>query len=444
MIRHLEYIRERHFPVRTVRLVFMHLAAAAVAAGCQPAENADFPTPSPPEPSPVIEIPSPMPQSTEPVEAGYVRIWLDWTPEEMDGLNEVIRDFQSRYPEVRFAVAYHPTAQLEQDFRDAMQEGTGPTIIFGPSRWGPPFLEEGWIVDIQPLIDAELERIISPVAWTQGRQHRIAYGLPIELQGNLLYRNASLVEDEALTIDEFIDKAQELRRERLILTVLDYGLMYSGAQLSACGASLFDELGEFNFAGSGGECWLNLLKKLGRAGQIKFNVDEDRANFIAGQGAWLVGDSEQLDDLEGQLGRENLDVDSWPIYEETERALSGFVWSENAYLVSGETPLDQEVSWAFMRFLLTAEAQQTLSDSNGAGHLPVVNNIEVSDPLRAKALATLLRGTPLPLHEEFPLLAGPLERAIDAVAIQGADTKFSLAVAMDRIINAIEKAAQGS
>jgi maltose-binding protein MalE len=56
----------------------------------------------------------------------------------------------------------------------------------------------------------------------------------------------------------------------------------------------------------------------------------------------------------------------------------------------------------------------------------------------------LLRGTPLPLHEEFPLLAGPLERAIDAVAIQGADTKFSLAVAMDRIINAIEKAAQGS
>ena len=91
-----------------------------------PTEMPDKFTPS--TASTPTQIAEPTPAST-----GEIIIWLDWTPEEMEALREIIQSFSREYPTVDFSLSYYPTDELLSAFEEASRAGTPPTIIFGPS-----------------------------------------------------------------------------------------------------------------------------------------------------------------------------------------------------------------------------------------------------------------------------------------------------------------------
>jgi ABC-type glycerol-3-phosphate transport system substrate-binding protein len=139
------------------------------------------------------------------------------------------------------------------------------------------------------------------------------------------------------------------------------------------------------------------------------------------------------------VGEELLAIDPWPVSSETDSPLRGYVWTENAYLRPTQAASDMEASWAFVRFLLSPEAQLLLADPTRAGHLPALARLELQDPFQVRAEQALTAGVGLPLIPDLDLYTGPIEGAVRSVAIQGANPELALTVAVSKIEQALAK-----
>jgi maltose-binding protein MalE len=364
---------------------------------------------------------------------GMVRIWLDWDERELTGLRELIASFTERYPEVTFAVSFYPETELLSTFRAADGEEGAPTVLFAPSDWGPVLWQDGLVLDLTSRVDAELETTVHPLAWKEAIYQGVVLGLPIEMKGIVLFRNRALVNEAAASVSAWVDMAQQLKNGKIVGAGLDYGFMFSVSQLTACGGWLFNEQGVLAIDSPAAICWLNLLRTLHETGRVTFNTDDDLELFETGQSAWLIEGTWNVERLTQAIGSENLAVDPWPVYSPMGRRLSGFVWTENVYLMPASSPADLEASWAFMRYLLTPEAQLIMSDPYNGARLPALAALELDDPLQAQMVAALSQGSPWPLQTELKLIVEPIEGAVRSATIQGAEPEFAIELALLKI-----------
>jgi maltose-binding protein MalE len=364
---------------------------------------------------------------------GTVRIWLDWDVRELNGLRQLIASFTERYPEVTFAVSYYPEMELLSAFRTADEQAGAPSILFAPSDWGPALWQDNLVLDLTSRVDAELETTVHPLAWGEAIYQGAVIGLPIEMKGVVLFRNRALVNEAAATVSAWLEMAQQLKNGQIIGAGLDYGFMFSVSQLAACGGWLFDEEGVLAIDSPAALCWLNLMRTLRVTGRVTFNTDDDLELFETGQSAWLIEGTWNIERLTQAIGADDLAVDPWPLYRPTGRRLSGFVWTENAYLMPASSPADLEASWAFMRYLLTPEAQLILSEPHNGGRLPALAALELDDPLQAQMAAALSLGSPWPLRTDLDLFIEPIEGAIRSTTTQGAEPEFAIELALLKI-----------
>lgn len=413
----------------TIAVLFLIISAGCSTDESSPPQPTTTTQTSVAEPSPTISEQPTSPSSI----GGEVVIWLDWTPAEMEGLAEAIQAFRIRHPDIIFSISYRPGRSLYDDFLLAADTSEKPTILLGPSTWGPTLMENDLIMDLSNYVDLELERSILPLAWSQTGEERAVLGVPVELQGMVLYRNASLIAKRVRDVDEFIYQANELRDLTGMIMPLDFGFFNSTAYLAACGGSLFTPTGALSISSEAGHCWMELLNEMSRAGRVVFNEDIDRIMFEKGESGWFIAESDMLSQLSRSLGAENLAVDRWPVYMRSNRSLAGFAWTENAYLVQSSSNVDLEASWGFMRFLLTPEAQEILSRPDGAAHLPVIYSVQISNRLKSETLSAVQSGIPLPLRRDLDDFIRPIENAIEDFVVQGADLLISIDVALMKI-----------
>jgi maltose-binding protein MalE len=417
-----------------VRRTAIGFLVFVIAAGCSTDATGPPPPPAPAQtpagdPSPAVDE-----QLTPtPGIGGDVVIWLDWTPNEMGGLAEAIQAFRTRHPDINFSIGYRPGRSLYDDFVEAGDTSEKPTILLGPSPWGPTLMEDGLIMDLSDYVDSELQRSILPLAWSQTGDRRTILAVPIELHGMVLYRNTGLISERVRDVDGFIRRANEQRDLTGMIMPLDFGFFNSAAYFAACNGSLFNPEGDLSISTEAGFCWMELLNEMSRAGRVVFNEGVDRSMFEEGKSGWFIAESDMLSQLSTSLGAEHLAVDRWPVYTKSNRSLAGFVWTENAYLVSGSSNVDLEASWGFMRFLLTPEAQEILSNPDGAAHLPVIFNVHISDRLKSEALSAVQSGIPRPLRSDLDKYIQPIENAIEDFVVMGADLQISIDVALMKI-----------
>jgi ABC-type glycerol-3-phosphate transport system substrate-binding protein len=213
----------------------------------------------------------------------------------------------------------------------------------------------------------------------------------------------------------------------------DLDLDISLPMMAACGEDIFNLRGELMVFDQGGECWLDLLSRLGDLGTVVFSSDEELKSFKSGQTAWVIASTALRDDLIEAIGVTNLKVDPWPLYESEGFPLRGFTWSENAYLVAGSTESDLEASWKFIQFLFGNEGQEILSDPGGAAHIPTTSVTEPPDSLMLESSSMLRAGIPIPLKSNLDIVREPILSAIQAVVMQGADPNFALRMAEERL-----------
>ena len=418
-----------------VRARFGLILLTALLTACSAGTPAATATPepllptSPPNPTSVVTLAAPPPDALR----GTVSIWLSWGPEGVRSLNELIRSFQSRHPEVDFAVGYVPPDELRTTLEQAYSEGELPSLFLAPSIWAPELLAAGMILDLSDQAVDQLKPTVHSLAWSQVAYRGKLVGLPIRMHGDVLYRNRELASVPVATVEGLVETARAFRGTSAVAINLDYRYSTIVPFALACGGLLVQVGAAPDLQGETGPCWLSLLQELGRAGPVIFNSDLDREAFQAGESGWLIESSELYESFAKILGEGKVAVDPWPLYEGTGQPLAGYVWTENLYFRVRQEPTDLEAAWAFAAFLLSAESQLTLSNPTGAGNLPVH---AASFPLvgaLGQIRQALLGGTPRPLDAPEPQYVEILQRAARAVSIQGTAVDIALRKAIEEL-----------
>ncbi len=429
--------REAGLSLRRTRSVGIVVSALAVV-GCvrQPVS----PTP-PPAPAGTTPIASPTEPQLSPVAPlasdlrGEVSIWVDWGPAATATLSDWVDKFRAQHPAVSVSLTYYRPGDLRSAFDEAVQTGTQPTILIGPSSWGPSLVNKKTLVDIGPRVMSELIDRMQPLAWSQSSYAGTVAGLPLNLEGVVLYRNRALAPEPVPDFEAWLKSARAISDKFPKDPVLDLGFQFSGSQLAACGGTLLRAGGGIGFDETTGVCWLGLLARFRDAGPLTFNSTAARKTFAAGHSPWLVGLTADVTSLRESIGRDKLVIDPWPIYPPTGKRLAGFVWTENAYMIAGARPQDQDAAWALLVSLLAPEAQARFAAADGAGWLPVLQSVEPGDELLGQALAQLTAGVAMPLAADLTVYSVPLGRAVWSVAGQGADPAVALKRATELIHN---------
>jgi maltose-binding protein MalE len=431
---------------REARWVAACVLLAALAVGCGPQGTALLGTPTTTLPLPTLVPATAVPSDTPaPVSSlrGSVSIWTAWEVGNVAALSGLLEEFQQQHPRVQVRLSYYRPDELLDAFRAAAIAGQGPTILLGPSAWGPGLLHDGLIEDISSRLLSEQRGTISELIWSQATSSGAVLGLPVRLRGVVLYRNRALAAQPAVSLEDLLAQAAATSTRYAAEPVFDLGFEFSGAQITACGGTLLRAGGGLAFDEATGICWLNLLSRFRQVGRPVFDSAADRQTFVAGHSPWLIDTTDALREIVQALGAENVSIDSWPATEKDNLQLSGYVWTDNAYLAAGTTMADLEASWALASLLISPEEQARHAQAEGSWFLPVLRTVRPLETLAAQAQDVLLANTAMPLASNLEVYTVPLERAVSSVVGQAGDPSEALERATEVIYNELTQSPPG-
>lgn len=374
------------------------------------------------------------PYPTEEIIRGTVSIRHSWNEIQLPLLAQIIKHFQSYYPDVMFDVLYVPAEILYDKYASDTREGIGPTLLLGPAEWGPQLYNEGLIADITEYFDNNLLVSLNQPALGLAQINSRLVGLPYTIQGVVLYRNKDVITIKPNTFDDFVTLAQTSSQGAVLGAYLERSFFYSGAHLNGLGGQLVDINNMPGFNNGKGVQWLELLKELEQAGPTCFHTDDDLDRFKAGTVGWIIDGTWSLPDLVTSLGAEKLAIDPWPTYQGGH--LSGYVRSENIFLNAHAKNDDLHAAIKFMGFLVSSEAQTQFLQ---AGLIPSSIQVYPGDNPQAEiiqqAIQALANGTGYPLIPEMQVYRDQFDITLRAYFDQNLPPEQTLQAAQDAILS---------
>jgi len=424
------------------RLYILSIASVLILAACggggtaQPDEPVRFST----TPGPT-RTPTGTPTATPVVVRGTVSIWHSWQEAQVPALLRAINEFQKQYPSVLFDVQYVPELDLKTGFEQASVEQRAPTVLIAPGEWGPSFYDAGMVIDLSPLVGPELLNTLNPAAVQAVQYQSSLIGLPVDLRGVVLYRNAGLIPQPAATFDELIRMSEAITQGNIFGAVLDRSFFFAGGHLFGLGGELMEEDGRPAFNNPAGTAWINLLRSFEQAGPPDFFSDNDLNLFIEGRVGFLIDGTWNRQALVEAIGAQNLAIDIWPIHENG--SLAGFVQTENIYLTPHALEEEFRISWLFIEHFLEPASQSLVAN---VGLVPAINGspvnvaaseMQIDDPLILQAMEALADGVAYPLAPQMPVYATQLEIALQSVYDDRASPAAALQAAEDAVRQAL-------
>ncbi|MCK4901589.1 MAG: extracellular solute-binding protein [Anaerolineales bacterium] len=389
----------------------------------------------------VTKAPTMTSTPTEVVVSGTITIWHSWEEPYVPALMKTITAFQEEYPNVHFDVLYVPELDLRASFEQAALEGGGPTVLIGSDEWGPSFYDLGLIAGISELIDPDLLNTLNSAAVGRGRYQDELIGLPLDINGVVLYRNTGIIPQSPFTYDELISLAKSANQGDILGAYLDRSFYFSGAHLLGLGGDLMTAEGEPAFDDEIGLRWVNLLLSFDQAGPTDFFTDNDVFAFKEGRVGFLVEGTRRRNELKVAIGETNLVIDPWPIHADGH--LSGFVLAENIFLSLRALDEDNMISWKFVEFFMSPGAQSEIAE---VGLIPAISGspvnvatgkVNIPDPIIKQAMIALIDGKAYPLSPEVSLYRDHIDRVLKMVFEAGESPTAALRSASEAIKEAL-------
>ncbi|OGO35400.1 MAG: hypothetical protein A2W35_01335 [Chloroflexi bacterium RBG_16_57_11] len=377
--------------------------------------------------------PTPLPTPTKMVIGGTISIWHSWDETSMPALVQIIAEFQQQYPDVLFDVLYVPAQDLQARFAEETRNGSGPTLLIGPAEWGPPLYDDGLIENLTGLMSAERLAALNLPALGEGIYSGATIGLPISLQGVVLYRNKDIITINASTYDELVTLAETSTQGEVIGAILERSFFYSGGHLEGVGGQLMDSNYLPAFNDERGLAWIEMLSRFAEAGPPNDFSDEDLERFKEGNVGWIIDGTWNMRNLAAAIGPEKLAIDPWPGYEDGR--MSGYVLAENVYLSQEATTETRQAAIRFIDYLLSPEAQTHLAEVE---RIPAVSGVAITDPITgpliAQAMAALAGGATYPPVPQTTYYDLNLDIALRSIFVDGVEPAQALQTAEDAII----------
>lgn len=412
-----------------------------VFAGCSQAAPRATTISDTPKPA-AARTPTTEPTPTEVIIKGTVSIWHSWEEHQRPALLRSIAAFQIMYPEVQFDVLYVPSVDLHASFSAAAVDGAGPTILFGPAEWGPDLYDKGLIVDISEFVGERLLETLNQAAVGGARYGDALLGLPLNLEGVVLFRNKSIIPEAPATYNDLETLAESATTVDTVGAILERSFFFSAAHLNGLGGKLMTPDGDPAFDENGYRKsleWLDLLQSFEDAGPTEYSTDNDLNLFKEGKVGFIIDGTWNMRSLAEAIEAENLAIDPWPLHKDGN--LSGFVQAENVYI--SPRAMDrvfsegQILAWMFVESFLSAESQSAMAD---VGYIPaVIGPLEagVRDPLIAQAMAALGTGSTYPVVPEMALYTSIMDIALQSIFSGQAPAEEALQWAYDSILETI-------
>lgn len=418
----------------TLRLINLFLVAVVWLAACTRVTPTVLPTQpettATPQPTAIPLTPTPT------ILQGTVRIWHSLMESQVPALEQAITDFQILYPGIQFDVLYMPVENLQPRFEQAVLEGYGPDILFGPADWAPALFEGGLIADLSGLTSQELLNTFNRAALDSARYKDVLAGLPYAIRGVVLYRNKLLIPQAPATFDQLVSLAKSATLGETIGAFLDRSFYFSAGHLLGMGGEWMSPDGMPAFNNEKGIAWLELLKSFEQAGPTDYLTDNDLEAFKEGRAGFIIDGTWNLDELSAAIGAENMAIDPWPSYKDG--YLSGFVQSENVYLATPAAGRDPASAWKFMEYLISPEAQTYLT---AVGLIPAVTGVRVADPVKnvltSQVIAALAGGAAYPASPQIDAYIGMVDIAIRSFFDGKLSAPEALKAASDAIMNTL-------
>ena len=364
---------------------------------------------------------------------GTVSIYHSWNEDKRSALDDILREFNKKYPDVYFDITFIPADELQDLFASEVTQDRGPTLLLGPAEWGPALFDASLIKDLDLFFDpAMLDDLNSPALEASVYNGKLA-SLPYSIHGIVLYRNKDIMTITADNFDELVMLAQAATQGEIAGAILERSFYYSGGHLLGVGGKLMDENAFPSFNTPEGETWLQLLQNFELVGKTSFFSDEGLEEFKAGRVGWIIDGSWNLVELAEAIGAEKLAVDPWP--ELDAGRLSGFVQSDNLFLSATAEDDALEAARVFMEYFLNQTAQAHLAEVN---FIPAALFVDMPDtdfsPIIAQAMTAMAKGVAYPNVPVMDLYSLHLDLAIKAYLESGLQASKALGQAYEAIL----------
>ncbi len=378
------------------------------------------------------------PTLTPSLPTGTVSIWHSLQDDELPALLRPIDEFRKANPGVQFDVTYIPSLDLRVAYEQAALQGRAPTVLVGAADWGPSLYDQGLVADLSSLAPQELLDRLNPAGVETGRYKDALLGLPLNLDGIVLYRNGLIAPIGPATFDELVTFAQSATEGGAVGAILDRGFAYSGAHLNGLGGKWINADGTPAFNDENGLEWAALLGAFEQAGPVEYQSDNDLQLFKEGRVGMITEGTWQSQNLAEAIGADNLVIDPWPLV--SGGALSGFVRADSVFLNPRALEEDHQISWEFVKTLFTPQSQAGLAQ---VGFIPAIDPAQITaagaearieDALISQAMAALAGGAAYPIHPQFASYLPYLDIAIQSIFNGEASAADALQTAEDAIL----------
>jgi len=425
--------------LKNIFLIISLILAALFDIGCS---NVDQPTLSAPSPtSTVASTPTAHTTPTRVVISGTVSIWHSYEDPYITALLRQIDAFHKIYPDVQFDVTYIPNIDLKASFIQAASDGYAPSLLLGSGEWGPELFDKNLITSIGGVVSADALNNLNSAAVDAAKYHGELIGLPLTIEGVVLYRNREIVNSSPSTFSDMISLSQDATQGDIIGAYLDRSYFYSGGLLEGLGGKLMDESGMPAFNNEQGLNWLGLLQSFELAGPTDFFTDQDFQQFIDGRVGFVIDTTQRRTEMVEGLGADRIVIDPWPLYNDGH--LSGFVTADNIYLTPRALDDKHDVSLRFAEYMISPDSQSLFAETGlipAISGSPVVlagSGLRIDDPLISQAMFSLVEGAAYPVLPQAAAYQNAMDIALQSVFNGLVTPEEALQNAYDDIISAL-------
>src|SRR5574341_13729 len=323
--------------------------------------------------------------------SGTVVLWHAYKTgsAEEDTLTQLVENAKTEFPDLTTEVLQIPFEQIFNKYQTEVAAGGGPDMFVAPNDDLGNWARGGLVEDLDEELAGRLDGV-SQTGVDGMKVGGVLYGVPESAKAVALYYNTSLVETPPATTDELLAAV-----EGGAPTTFFIGAYHMFGWAGAFGGQLMDDSGKCVADQGGWAEALEYLVALKGAGAVMTNdYGAAEAPFRAGETAFFVNGPWALGDYKKDLG-ENLGVVKMPSGPGGDaKPLNGI---DGFYLNPNGTNKSAAVELAL--FLSSGESAQLYTDS--AGHVPIRDSVNASDPLVAAFAEASASGFPRPQSTEF-------------------------------------------
>lgn len=367
-------------------------------------------------------------------------MWHAWGGAELTTLKALIRDYQSRHPEVEVLSLQIPHDRLLDKYTRSSAANGGPDILIGDNDWSGKLAESELVAPVfdfsekgaDALFEAQESRRFPQGVVDALKVGERTYAWPESVETLVLYYNRKLLAKAPATVPEMLQVAAAARVPDGYGMAFNTGFYFFSGYFLGGGGRVFDAAGKLSLDTPEGRKMLAWLGTLPDAPGILTSNDYGKADSLYKQGkaAMIFNGPWALADYQKAMGAD-LGVAQLPALEGGKPAAP---WIGVKCLMVNANADDRHRKLARDFLLYVSEPAQQLALATGAGHIPAVSAVELpaDSPLRVFQ-AQVRTGTPKSADPQLALIWSPMDRAVQEVTVHKHDVAEALAKAQKTV-----------